>query len=87
MLYDYARNRSSEATLEDLLAYMYYRGVRVSAATLRRRLDKLARTGLVSVAYRQHYLQCSSNGKQWFLPVKRKIYIIGLRRVVKALEE
>ena len=84
LLADYARNRSTEATLEDLLAYLYYRGLRLSAATLRRRLDKLARQGLVAVSYRQHYLALSSNGRRWFLPVKRRVYILRLSRLVRA---
>ncbi len=84
LLVDYARNRSTEATLEDLLAYMYYRGLRLSAATLRRRLDKLARQGLVAVSYRQHYLALSVNGRKWFLPVKRRVYILRLSRLARA---
>ena len=85
LLADYARNRSTEATLEDLLAYMYYRGLRISAATLRRRLERLARQGLVSITYRQHYLALSSDGKRWFLPVKRRVYILRLSRLARAL--
>ncbi len=84
LLADYARNKSSEATLEDLLAYMYYRGLRISAATLRRRLDKLARQGLVAITYRQHFLALSSDGKRWFLPVKRRIYVLRLSRLARA---
>ena len=86
LLADYARNRSMEATLEDLLAYLYYRGLRVSASTLRRKLEKFARQGLVAIAYRQHYLALSSDGRKWFLPVKRRVYILRLSRLARAVE-
>lgn len=85
LLVDYARNRSTEATLEDLLAYLYYRGLRLSAATLRRKLGKFARRRLVAIAYRQHYLALSVNGRKWFLLVKRRVYILKLSRLTRAL--
>ena len=86
LLADYARNRSSEATLEDLLAYIYYRGLRISATTLRRKLDRLAEQGLVAITYRQHLLALQSDGKQWFLPVKRRVYVLRLSRLARAVE-
>ncbi len=87
LLVDYARNRSTEATLEDLLAYLYHRGLRVSASTLERRLRRLAEQSLVAIAYRQHYLLLQHNGRKWFLPVRRRIYILKLSRLMEALKQ
>ncbi len=49
------------------------------------KLDRLAHQGLVSIAYRQHYLALASS-RQWYLPVRRRVYILKLSRLARLLE-
>ncbi len=83
LLYDYARNRSAEATLEELLAYLWHRGLRISAASLKRKLERLRELGAVAVYHQQHWLLLSSDGRQWYLPVRRRIYMLKARRLAE----